>query len=57
LETVLPRDQSFDDFAVEREFPLVGRCRMLLNARRIVGAPGEVPLILLAMEDAGRSSP
>jgi len=57
LETVLPRDQSFDDFAVEHDFPALGPCRMLLNARRIVGAVGDVPLILLAMEDAGRSSP
>ncbi len=57
LETILPRDQSFDDFAVEHDFPAIGRCRMLLNARRVVGAAGEIPLILLAMEDAGRPPP
>ena len=50
LETVLPRDQSFDDFAVEHEFPVIGRCRMLLNARRMVDASGGAPMILLAME-------
>ncbi len=54
LETVLPRDQTFEDFAVEIEVFAVGRCRMLLNARRVVD-PGEAPLILLAMEEVGTS--
>jgi two-component system CheB/CheR fusion protein len=52
LETVLPRDQSFDGFAVEREFTGIGRCRMLLNARRFVGGTSTAALILLAIEDA-----
>jgi two-component system CheB/CheR fusion protein len=50
LETVLPRHRSFDAFAVEHEFPVIGRCTMLLSARRIVGATGETQLILLAIE-------
>jgi two-component system CheB/CheR fusion protein len=50
LETVLPRHRSFDAFAVEHEFPAIGRCRMLLSARRIVGTTGETELILLAIE-------
>jgi len=50
LETVLPRHRSFDAFAVEHEFPVIGRCRMLVSARRIVGATGETQLILLAIE-------
>ncbi len=56
LETLLPRDQSFEDFAIEHEFPVIGRCRMLLNARRLVGEDQEKPLILLAME-ASRLEP
>ena len=53
LETILPRDQSFDGFAVEHVFPAIGRCKMLLNARRFVGGTSQTPLILLAMQDAG----
>ena len=52
LETILPRDQSFDGFVVEQEFPVIGRCKMVLNARRVVGNPSQAPLILLAMEQA-----
>jgi two-component system CheB/CheR fusion protein len=50
LETVLPRDQSFDGYAVEHDFPFIGRRKMLLSARRIVGKTGDAQLILLAME-------
>ena len=50
LETVLPRDRSFDGYAVEHDFPVIGRCKMLLSARRIVGKTGDTHLILLAME-------
>jgi two-component system CheB/CheR fusion protein len=52
LETILPRDRSFDDYAVEHDFPAIGRRKMLLNGRRIVGRGEDTPLILLAMEDA-----
>ncbi len=51
LETVLPRDSSFDDFPVEHDFPGIGHRRMLLDARRIVGTAIGTPLILLAIED------
>ncbi|MDP2828297.1 MAG: chemotaxis protein CheB [Sulfuricellaceae bacterium] len=51
LDTILPRDQSFEGFVVENDFPVIGRRRMLLNARRIVGKSGDVQLILLAMEE------
>ena len=50
LETVLPRDWSFDGYAVEHDFPVIGRHKMLLSARRIVGQTGDTQLILLAME-------
>ena len=51
LETVLPRDTSFEDMAVEAEFPAIGRRKMLLSARRIVVKAGQAQLILLAMQD------
>jgi len=51
LETILPRDQSFEGYEVEQDFPGIGRHKMLLNARRIVGDSGDTQLILLAMEE------
>ncbi|MDO8359292.1 MAG: PAS domain-containing protein, partial [Devosia sp.] len=50
LETVLPRDRGFDGYVVEHDFPAIGRRKMLLNGRRIVGKAGDTQLILLAME-------
>ncbi|AOF80820.1 sensory box protein [Methyloversatilis sp. RAC08] len=50
LENLLPRDESMNDFAMEFETSAGVRCRMTLNARRIVGESGQKPLILLAME-------
>ena len=50
LETILPRDTSFDDFVVEHDFPAIGHCKLLLNARRVVGDIAERPLILLALQ-------
>jgi len=50
LETVLPRDRSFDDFAMEQEDAAHGRTRMLLSARRIVNKAQATDLILLAIE-------
>lgn len=51
LETILPRDQTFDGYVVEHDFPVIGHRRMMLNARCIAGSAGEPPLILLAMEE------
>ena len=50
LENILPRDQSFDGYVMEYDFPAIGHHKMLLNARRIVGNTGDTQLILLAME-------
>jgi two-component system CheB/CheR fusion protein len=50
LETVLPRDRSFEGYAVEGDVPPIGRTKMLLSARRIVSKTRDTPLILLAME-------
>jgi len=52
LETILPRDRSFEGFVVEQVFPAIGRRRILLNARRIAGRSGDTQLILLAMQEA-----
>lgn len=53
LETILPRDHSFEAYPVEHDFPGIGPRRMLLNANRIVGKEGKTSLILLSMQDAG----
>ena len=52
LEDILPRDQSFEGYAVEHDFPTIGQRKMLLNARRIAGGSGDTQMILLAMEFA-----
>lgn len=49
LEEILPQDTSFDDYEVTHDFPDIGPKVMLLNARRLRQAGGE--LILLAIED------
>jgi two-component system, chemotaxis family, CheB/CheR fusion protein len=51
LEQIIPENTSFEDFAVEHDFPSVGRKKMLLNARRMEQEGGEPGFILLAMED------
>jgi len=51
LEEVLPKDSSFEDFEVEREFPGIGRRTMCLNGRRLHHEPGRSERILLAIED------
>jgi two-component system CheB/CheR fusion protein len=50
LETILPQHQSFEGFTVEHDFPIVGHCKMLLNARRVAGGAEVRPLILLAIQ-------
>lgn len=52
LETVLPENESFDDFAVEHDFEQIGHRVMLLNARKI----DHLQLILLAIEDVTERS-
>jgi len=50
LEQILPHDQSFDNFVVEHDFPVIGHHKMLLNARRVVDSAGGTRMILLVME-------
>jgi two-component system CheB/CheR fusion protein len=51
LGEVLPKDSSFDNFEVEREFSEIGRRTMCLNARRLLSELGRGERILLAIED------
>ncbi len=45
------RNQSFQDFEIEHEFPHIGRRTMRLNARRISRENDERRTVLLAIED------
>ncbi len=51
LETILPNNQILEGYQVEHDFPVIGKRKMLLNARRITGKTDETQLILLAIED------
>ncbi len=51
LEEVLPENTIIQDFAVEHDFPTIGRRMMLLNARRIHKEANKTQMILLAIED------
>lgn len=61
LEEVLPKNQRFENFEVEYDFPQIGHKKMLLNARKIPakqvsGKTLGKGLILLAIEDVSESS-
>ncbi|RJQ41082.1 MAG: PAS domain-containing protein [Nitrospiraceae bacterium] len=51
LEAILPDSETFDNYEIECDIPVIGRRKMQLNARRISGEKGETELILLAMEN------
>jgi PAS domain S-box-containing protein len=51
LETILPKEATFDNYEVEHDFAGIGRRIMLLNARQIKRAQGKERIILLAIED------
>ncbi len=57
LEIILPRDQAFEGFIVEHDFPAIGHQKIRVNARRIVGKSSELSLILLMTEDTGGHCP
>jgi two-component system CheB/CheR fusion protein len=50
LEEVVPQNSHFNNYPVEHDFPLIGRRKMLLNARRLYDELGS-QRILLAIED------
>lgn len=51
LANVLGNEQSFDNYVVDGDFPGIGRLRLLLNGRRVVGKLGDSRLILLSMQE------
>jgi len=51
LDDILPKNTQVEGFQVEQEFSIIGKKRMLLNARRIVQESSRKQLILLAIED------
>ncbi len=55
LEKILTQDSQITDFVVEHEFEHIGKRTMRLNARRLIQAEDQPPLILLAIEDVTES--
>ena len=51
LETILPYGQFLDAFAIEHDFPDIGKRKLQINARRISGKAGATQAILLAIND------
>jgi PAS domain S-box-containing protein len=51
LEEIIPKNNTFEGFQMEHDFPTIGRKIMLLNARRIPTGADKTRLILLAIED------
>jgi PAS domain S-box-containing protein len=51
LEEIIPKNTHFNNFEVDHEFPVIGRKRMLLNARRIYREGKGTDMILLAIDD------
>ncbi|PKL92089.1 MAG: hypothetical protein CVV21_04895 [Candidatus Goldiibacteriota bacterium HGW-Goldbacteria-1] len=51
LETILPKQATFDNYEVEHNFATIGRRIMLLNARQIIRVLGKERIILLSVED------
>jgi PAS domain S-box-containing protein len=51
LETILPKNTSFENYEVDHEFTGLGRRIMLLNARRIHNGGAKTQRILLAIDD------
>jgi len=51
LEEIIPKNTRFNNFEVDHEFPVIGRKRMLLNARQIYREGKGTDMILLAIDD------
>jgi two-component sensor histidine kinase len=51
LEGVTPQHAVMEAYEVERDFPIIGRRSMLLNARELINQRNSRKLILLAIED------
>ncbi len=51
LGDIAPQHAVIEDYGVERDFPVIGRRSMLLNAREVFNQSDARKLILLAIED------
>jgi len=51
LEEIIPKNNQFENFEVEHEFPAIGPRTMLLNARQIYSKGIGAQMVLLAIED------
>ena len=51
LEGILPKNNTFDSYEIEHEFPNIGHKIMLLNARRFIENETGSQMIFLAIED------
>jgi len=57
LGEILSQNHIFEGYLVEHDFPAIGRKRMLLNGRRVLGKVGEGGMILLAVEGISHKEP
>jgi PAS domain S-box-containing protein len=55
LEEILPKNNSFDNYEVEHDFPHIGKRIMRLNARQIYRKTDKTERILVAIEDITES--
>jgi len=51
LESILPRNTSFDNYEIEHDFPGAGHRVLLVSGRRLHTEAGKTEMILLAMQD------
>ena len=51
LEEIIPKNNTFHDFEVKHEFPVIGHKIMLLNAHRIIKQSNSQELIVLTIID------
>jgi two-component system CheB/CheR fusion protein len=57
LEEIIPESNSFEDFEITHEFPLIGHRKIALNARRMAQGTEGRELILLAIQDITQEKP
>jgi two-component system CheB/CheR fusion protein len=51
LANILPHNRAIEGFEVDHDFPVIGKRKLLLDARRITGRTGETQTILLTIND------
>jgi two-component system CheB/CheR fusion protein len=51
LEEVLPHNSACENFALENDFPKLGRKRVMINANRLACEEGRTQMILMSIEE------